>query len=166
MTRGIDYIDAETVVVYGCILGKYGYAALSLDVAGVHDPVLNLFVGAKYAALAKKLIDQGRLAVVNMRDDCYIAYFFVHSFLLRMDYCQSNILSPDFPNCNSFLKLYSFYAYFSEKQGLTQAYCGSPRSPTKPKAKPAVLFCENIYKTEAAGHGRICGCRGREWELR
>ena len=87
MARSIHYVYAVALVVYRCVLGKYGYTPLALKVAGVHNPLLHLLVGAEHAALSQKLIHQSGLAVIDVSDNGYIPQFFVlHTLVL----CISN----------------------------------------------------------------------------
>jgi hypothetical protein len=53
----------------GSVFGQDGNAPLPLDVARVHDAVLNLLVAVKYPALLKHLVYQGGFAMVYMGDD-------------------------------------------------------------------------------------------------
>ena len=55
-------------VAHGGVLREYGYAPLALEVAGVHDPRLDLLIIAEYARLLEHLIDQRGLAVVDVGD--------------------------------------------------------------------------------------------------
>ncbi len=43
--------------------------ALLLEVVGIHRPLLDPLVVAERARLAEQLVDQGRLAMVDVRDD-------------------------------------------------------------------------------------------------
>ena len=45
-------------------------------IIGIHDALRDLLVGTENAALLQQLIDQRRLAVVDMRDNCYVSYIF------------------------------------------------------------------------------------------
>ena len=69
MTRRIDNIDLDTLIVNGRILGKNGDAALALESARVHDALLDDLVFAEGARLFEHLIDQRRLTVVDVGDD-------------------------------------------------------------------------------------------------
>src|SRR2546422_10683609 len=53
--------------------GKDRDAALALQFVRVERPLGDLLVGAKRAALAQQLVDQRRLAVIDMRDDRDVA---------------------------------------------------------------------------------------------
>ena len=75
MTGSVYYIYSITVVVYGSILRQYRYATLALDIVAVHDPLLDLLVGAENAALPEHLVYQSGLAVVDVRYYGYISYF-------------------------------------------------------------------------------------------
>lgn len=65
---GVDYVYLGVAVTHGGVLREYGYAALALEVAGVHDPGLDLLVFAKNARLLEHLVDQRGLAVVDVGD--------------------------------------------------------------------------------------------------
>jgi hypothetical protein len=58
------------VVLHGRVLGHDGDSALALEVDVVHDPVLDLLVDAESARLLEHGVDKGRLAVVDVGDDC------------------------------------------------------------------------------------------------
>ena len=73
MARGIDDVDLDALVMYRSILGQDGDAALALDVARVHDAVLDHLVFTECARLLEHLVDQRGLAVVNVRDDRNVA---------------------------------------------------------------------------------------------
>ncbi len=68
VARGVDYVYLRVAVTHGGVLREYGYAALALEVAGVHDPGLDLLVFAKNARLLEHLVDQRGLAVVDVGD--------------------------------------------------------------------------------------------------
>jgi hypothetical protein len=55
--------------------GQDGNAALTLLVVGVHGAFGHLLVLANRAGLLEKLVNQGRLAMVDMGDDGDIANF-------------------------------------------------------------------------------------------
>jgi hypothetical protein len=71
----VHYVYFHIVVMNGGVLCKYGNPALSLQVAGIHDPFRNRLVFAENSALAQHLVHQRRLAVVYMGYYCYISYF-------------------------------------------------------------------------------------------
>ena len=51
------------------VLGENGDAALALERVRVHHALLHDLILAKRAGLAEHLVDQGRLAVIDVRDD-------------------------------------------------------------------------------------------------
>ena len=59
--------------VQGDVLGQDGDAALALQVVGVEDAVPVELALAEQAGLAHHLIDQRRLAVVDVGDDGHVA---------------------------------------------------------------------------------------------
>ena len=69
MARRVDDIDLHIAILNGGVLGQNGDAALPLQVAGVHDPVLDFLVFPESAALLEHLVHEGGLAVVNVGDD-------------------------------------------------------------------------------------------------
>ena len=58
--------------------GEDGDPALLLEVVRIHRPLLDALVVAEGAGLAEQLVDEGRLAVVDVRDDRDVAQ--VHEF--------------------------------------------------------------------------------------
>ena len=68
MAGGVNDVDLYAVIVNGGIFGKYGDAALALQVVGVHDAVCDLLVLTENAALLQHLVDKGSLAMVNVSD--------------------------------------------------------------------------------------------------
>ena len=73
MPGGIDNIDLGILIRNGGILGQDGDAAFPLNIIGIHDPFPNLLIGTEYAALLQQFIYQGRFAVIDMGDDCYVS---------------------------------------------------------------------------------------------
>ena len=64
--------------VAGAVLGQNGDAALTLDVAGVHDALGHHLVVAESTGLLEHLVDQSGLAVVDVRDDRDVAEIFLN----------------------------------------------------------------------------------------
>ena len=60
---------AQALAVNGRVLGQNGNAALALLIIGVHDAVRVFTVVTKGAGLLQHAVDQGGLAMVNVRDD-------------------------------------------------------------------------------------------------
>ena len=73
MARGVDDVDFDALILAGAVFGQDGDAALTLDIAGVHDTLGDLLVSAESTGLLQHLVDQGGFAVVNVGDDCHIA---------------------------------------------------------------------------------------------
>ena len=73
MARGVDDVDLDAVVHDGRVLREDRDAALALDIARIHDALSHLLIRAEYMALLQHGIDQRRLAVVDVRNDCDIA---------------------------------------------------------------------------------------------
>ena len=76
---GVDDVQRDVVAVARVVpdqrgvLGEDGDALLALEVAGVHDPVDELFVGAERTGLTQHRVDEGGLAVVDVGDDGEVA---------------------------------------------------------------------------------------------
>ena len=66
MARRIYYVYSVILILYRGIFAEYGYAALPLQVAGVHHALLHLLVRPEYAALTQQAVHQRGLAVVNV----------------------------------------------------------------------------------------------------
>ena len=78
MARGVDDVDLDAVVLAGAVLGQNRDAALTLDVAGVHDALGHLLVGTESTGLLQHLVDQSGFAVVDVRDDRDVAEIFLN----------------------------------------------------------------------------------------
>jgi len=72
VARRIDDVDLDPVADHGGVLGQDGDALLTLQVHGVHDPLGDLLVVAESTRLAEQGIDEGGLAVVDVRDDGHV----------------------------------------------------------------------------------------------
>ena len=55
---GVDDVDLDAVVLAGAVLGQNRDAALTLDVAGVHDALGHLLVGTESTGLLQHLVDR------------------------------------------------------------------------------------------------------------
>ena len=66
-------VDAGAAVLDGAVLREDGDAALTLDVVRVHDPLDHLLVRGEGAGLPEEAVDQGGLAMVDVRDDRDVA---------------------------------------------------------------------------------------------
>ena len=66
---GVDDVDLDVVIADAGGFGENGDAALALQVVGVHDALGDFFVVAENAALTEHGVDQGGLAVVDVRND-------------------------------------------------------------------------------------------------
>ncbi len=76
MPRCVDDIDLYVLVHDGRVLGEDRDASLPLDRAGIHDALPDFLVLAEHTALAEQTVHEGRLAVVDMCNDCYISDVF------------------------------------------------------------------------------------------
>ena len=73
VARGIDDVDLDALVGAGAVLGQNGNAALTLDIAAVHDTLGDNLVIAECAALMQHCVHQRGLAVVNVSDNGNVA---------------------------------------------------------------------------------------------
>ena len=76
VARGVNNVDdkvlavlAQALAVNSRVLGQNGNAALTLLIVGVHDAVRVFTVVTKGAGLLQHAVDQGGLAMVNVRDN-------------------------------------------------------------------------------------------------
>ena len=73
---GIDDVDARILPEDGRHLGQDGDAALPFEIIGIEGALGNALVFAQRSRLLEQPIDQGRLPVVDMSDDCNIAQIY------------------------------------------------------------------------------------------
>ena len=73
MAGCIDDIDEDLVIMNGGVLGHYRDAAFTFEIDVVQSPDRHALVCAKRAALMQQRVDQGRLSVVDVRDDCDVS---------------------------------------------------------------------------------------------
>ena len=66
VSGGVYNVDFDAVIHHGGGLGQNRDAALTLEVVGVHDSLLDVLVRSENAALTQQLVDQRRLAVVDV----------------------------------------------------------------------------------------------------
>jgi hypothetical protein len=79
VARRVDDVDARLAPHEGGAFGENRDAALALEVVRIEGTLGDLLVGAEHAGLTQKLIDQRRLAVVDMRDDRDVTNIHGHS---------------------------------------------------------------------------------------
>ena len=76
VARGVDDVDRHVatgrVVAHGRVLGEDRDALLALEVHRVHDPLADVLVGAEGAGLPQHLVDERRLAVVDVGHDGHV----------------------------------------------------------------------------------------------
>ena len=98
MPRSIHDIDVVTVPVNRRILGKNRDAALTLLIIGIHDTFDTLAARLEGPRLMQQLVDQSRLAMVNVRDNRNISNLLNHSssanVLLNKFYPSPEARSP------------------------------------------------------------------------
>ena len=73
VARRIDDVDAGVLPEERRDLGEDGDAALLLERVGIHGPLGHFLTGTEGAGRAEKHVDQGRLAMIDMRDDGDVA---------------------------------------------------------------------------------------------
>ncbi len=69
VARRVDQVDADVAPLHRGRLGEDGDAALALLVVGVHDPVDQGLVGVEDVGRPQHGVDEGGLAVVDVRDE-------------------------------------------------------------------------------------------------
>ena len=78
VARRIDDVDPIAVPLKSGVLRADGDPFLALEIHRIHHALLDLLIGAKGPRLAQQLIDQRRLAVIDVRNDGDITDF-IHS---------------------------------------------------------------------------------------
>src|SRR5439155_21883531 len=68
-------VDSIAVPLKGRVLRANRNSFLTLEIHRIHYPFLDLLIGAKRARLPQQLIDQRRLAVIDVRNDGDVADF-------------------------------------------------------------------------------------------
>jgi len=69
----VDDVDARVFPVHRRAFCENGDAAFALEIIRIHRALGNFLVFAERAGLGEELIDEGRFAVVDVRDDRDIA---------------------------------------------------------------------------------------------
>jgi hypothetical protein len=77
----IKDVDLGVTPFDGTVLGSDGNSPLSLKIHAVHDALGDLLIGAEETALSEEVVNEGRLAVVYVRDDRDVADGVVLEFL-------------------------------------------------------------------------------------
>ena len=73
MTWGVNNVNFDAVVHYGCRLWKDCDTSFTLKVIRVHYSFFYIFICSENTALLQKLVNQSSFAVVNMGDNCNIS---------------------------------------------------------------------------------------------
>ena len=73
VTGRVDDVEDHVAVANRRVLGENRDALLALEVVRVHDPLVDVLVGAERAGLPQERVDQRGLAVVDVGDDRNIA---------------------------------------------------------------------------------------------
>ena len=76
MTRGVDDVDVGVAVPDRAILGEDRDPALPLEIVGVHHALGDVLVLRERAGLHEQLVDERRLAVIDVGDDRDVAQGF------------------------------------------------------------------------------------------
>src|SRR5690606_34820166 len=74
----IDDVDRRPLVFNAAVLGQNGDTALTLQVVGIHDSVVDGFIVTKHACLFEHSVDKSRLAVIYVSDDGDVAQLLGH----------------------------------------------------------------------------------------
>ncbi len=69
----VDDVERHVAVLHRGVLGENRDALLALEVVRVHDPLVDVLVGAERARLPQERVDEGGLAVVDVGDDRHVA---------------------------------------------------------------------------------------------
>ena len=78
MAGRVDDVDVRALVVDRTVLREDRDAALALEVVRVHDALGHVLVLAERSGLREQLVDQGGLAVIDVRDDRDVAQLAFH----------------------------------------------------------------------------------------
>jgi hypothetical protein len=106
----IDNVDMRAFVLHRAILGQNRDAALPFEVIGIHDPLCDMLMRGEGAGLTQELVDQRGLAVVDVGDDCDVAYVACHGkqcgekgrAVYHRKRCNSlNFRTMPLPTCNA-----------------------------------------------------------------
>jgi hypothetical protein len=76
VTRRVDQVDPDPFEDDRSLLGVDRNAALSLQVLVVHHAFSDFLVGAKRTGLSQETVEQSRLAMVDVRNDCEVPKIF------------------------------------------------------------------------------------------
>src|ERR1700761_5003376 len=79
VARRIDDVDTVVAPSDRGILRKNGYAALALQIVGIHHALLQILARIERAGLPQQLIDERGFAVIDVRDDGDVAKLLSHS---------------------------------------------------------------------------------------
>ena len=83
MAGGIDHVDGDAVrftvlrreragVLDRRVLGENGDALLTFQIVGIHDTIRNFLTFVEHVGLLEHGVNQGGLAVIDVRYDCHI----------------------------------------------------------------------------------------------
>ncbi len=92
MARRVDNIYLRVVEKKGRVFRENRDPALAFQVVGIHHALDEGFVGAENPALPQHGVDQGRFAVVYVRDNGDIANILAHDFyVMSRDYSGQSL---------------------------------------------------------------------------
>ena len=79
MPRRVDDVDVHALVFDGAVLGENRDAAFAFDGVRIHHALFDLLVGTEGARALQQTVDEGGLAVVDVRNDRDVANGSSHS---------------------------------------------------------------------------------------
>ena len=74
VARRVDQVDLGLAILDGDVLGQDRDPSLALQVVGIKDALTLKLGGPELPGLAKHRIDQRRLSMVHVGDNCHVAY--------------------------------------------------------------------------------------------
>ena len=145
----VDDVDARcrplAVPLNARALGEDGDSPLLLEVVRVHRPLLDALVVAEGAGLAEELVNEGRLPVVDVRDDRHVPE--VHRIFLKFA-SGARSGKPPLLQCN---------------MGPDEPFASRPRSRApgfRSRARPRAARCAQAARASPGGWSfRPSACR-------
>ena len=74
MSRGINNIYFNIIIMNGCIFRKDGNTTFSFNIIGVHNTFRNFLIFSEDSALFEQFIHDGCFSVIDVGNDCNISY--------------------------------------------------------------------------------------------
>ena len=81
MSRGVDDVYLDALIMHGCILCKYCNSAFAFKSVRVHYTLFRCLIFAVNTTLLEHFVNKGRLAVVNVCDYRNISQIFSFHFI-------------------------------------------------------------------------------------